>query len=85
MAALVSAAKRRKQRRTALVVARRAAVDRCGAGYAVPPLVPQGGHRERRPAGAEDWHKHRAEYFELSSDDGRPTARTRPEQRPQGR
>ena len=44
---------------TALVVATRAAVDRCGAGYGVPPLVLQGGHRERRPTGTEDWHQHR--------------------------
>ena len=36
---------------TALVVATRAAVDRCGAGNGVPPLVPEGGHHERRPTG----------------------------------
>ena len=27
--------------------------------YGVPPLVLQGGHRERRLAETEDWHQHR--------------------------
>ena len=45
---------------TALVVAARAAIDRCSAGNSVPPLVPQGGHRERRPTGTEDRHQPQA-------------------------
>ena len=50
---------------TALVVATRAAVDRCGAGYGVPPFVLQGGHRECRPTGAEDWAP--APFWDLPS------------------
>ena len=40
------------------VVATRTDVDRRGAGYGVPPLVPKGGHQERRPKGPEDSHQH---------------------------
>ena len=39
------------------MVATRAAVDRCGAGYGDPPFALQGGHRERRPKGPEDSHQ----------------------------
>ena len=41
------------------MVASRTAVYRCGAGNGVPPLVPHGGHRERRPTGTQDSHQHR--------------------------
>ena len=44
---------------TALVVATRAAVDRCGAGNGVPPLEREGGH-VRRPTGTDDRHQHQA-------------------------
>ena len=52
-----SAAKRRRET-TPFVVATRTDVDRRGAGYGVPPLVPKGGHKERRPKGPEDSHQH---------------------------
>ena len=43
---------------TPFVVATRTDVDRRGAGHGVPPLVPKGGHQERRPKGPEDSHRH---------------------------
>ena len=66
---------------SALVVATRAADGGCGAGYCDPPFALQGGHCERRATGQKTGTITRvgpAEYYELSSDDGRPTAGTRP-------
>ena len=66
---------------SALVVATRVADGGCGAGYGDPPFALQGGHRERRPKGPKKVTSTRvgpAEYFELSSDDGRPTGGERP-------
>ena len=66
---------------TPFVVATRTDVDRRGAGYGVPPFVPKGGHRERRPKGPKTVTRTKvgpAEYYELSSDDGRPTGGERP-------
>ena len=67
---------------SALVVATRAADGGCGAGYGDPPFVLQGGHRERRTLRGQkigtSTEVGPAEYFELSSDDGRPTAGMRP-------
>ena len=68
---------RRRQRRTVLVVATRAADIGCGD----PPFVLQGGHCERRLSGQKigtSTGVGPAEYFELSTDDGRPTAGMRP-------
>ena len=53
-----SAAKRRGGATTPFVVATRTDVDRRGAGYGVPPLVPKGGRYERRPKGPDDSHPH---------------------------
>ena len=39
---IMSAAQRRRAATTALVVATRAAVDRCGPGHVAPPLSPTG-------------------------------------------
>ena len=39
-------------------VATRTDVDRRGAGYGVPPLVPKGGHQERRPKEPEYSQQH---------------------------
>ena len=66
---------------SALVVATRAADGGCGAGYSDPPFALQGGHCVRRPRGQKNLTSTRvgpAEYFELSSDDGRPTGGERP-------
>ena len=63
------------------MVATRAAVDRCGAGYGVPPLVLQGGTANAALRGQKSGTSTRvgpAEYYELSSDDGRPTGGERP-------
>ena len=57
------------------MVATRAAADRCGAGYGVPPLVLQGGHRERRPAGDR---RLAPPGWDLPSILTSPTAGTRP-------
>ena len=46
------------------------------AAVLAPPLVPKGGHQERRPKEPEGSHSTRvglAEYYELSSDDGKPS------------
>ena len=66
---------------SALVVATRAPDGGCGAGYSDPPFALQGGHCEQRPKGSEKVTSTRvglAEYYELSSDDGRLTGCERP-------
>ena len=64
---------------TPFVVATWTDVDRRGAGYGVPPLVPKGGHHARRGQKlGTSTEVGPAEYFELSSDDGRPTGGERP-------
>ena len=53
-------ARRRRERRLRSVVAEaRAAVDRSGPGNGDPPLLRQGGHRERRSTEPEDSHQDR--------------------------
>ena len=46
-----------KRATVALVAEARAAVDRSGPGYGDPPLLRQGGHRERRSTEQEDSHQ----------------------------
>ena len=63
------------------MVATRAAVDRCGAGYGDPPLALQGAQPNaalRKQKTGTSTRVGPAEYYELSSDDGRPTGGERP-------
>ena len=57
---------------SALVMATRAAEGGSGAGYGDPPFALQVGHLPGQKIGTSTG------YFELSSDDGRPTAGMRP-------